>query len=89
LHPNVPNPFNPRTRIAFEVEHADVTMFLRIYDVLGRQVRTLVAGRRSVGPQSVEWDGRDDSGRDLASGIYVAQLQAAEHRQTQRLVLIR
>jgi hypothetical protein len=89
LHPNVPNPFNPRTRIAFEVEHADVTMFLRIYDVLGRQVRTLVAGRRSVGPQSVEWDGRDDSGRDLASGIYVAQLQAAEHRKTQRLVLIR
>ena len=89
LHPSVPNPFNPMTRLAFDVERDDVTVFLDVFDVLGRHVRSLVAERREVGRQYVEWDGRDDAGRSLASGVYVARLQAAENMQTQRMVLIR
>ena len=89
LHANVPNPFNPNTRIAFDVERDDVTVFLDIFDVMGRQVRSLVAGRQDVGQQSIGWDGRDDGGRRLASGVYVVRLRAAGYTQTQRMVLIR
>jgi hypothetical protein len=89
LHPNVPNPFNPVTRIAFEVARADATIRLEVFDVQGRLVRTLVHGRREVGRQSVQWFGRDDHGRALASGVYVARLQAGGTTQTQRMVLVR
>ncbi|MFN2370222.1 MAG: S8 family serine peptidase, partial [Candidatus Krumholzibacteriia bacterium] len=69
----VPNPFNPATEIRFELP-AEARVSLRVYDVAGRLVRTLAAGRLPAGSHAVRWDGRDDRGRGAASGTYVARL---------------
>jgi len=65
-----PNPFNASTRIPFKVSDADVQVRLEIYDLLGRKVRTLVDGSRPVGSHLVTWNGRDENGAELASGVY-------------------
>lgn len=88
LHQNTPNPFNPSTTITFSLpESAPVT--LAIYDVNGRMVRTLVSGERAAGLHEVVWNGMDDNGRAVASGVYVYRLTAGEKIATQRLALIR
>ena len=66
---NYPNPFNPATKIVFRLER-DAQASLRIFDVHGRLVRTLVDSYLAAGQREVEWDGRDDHGRSLASGTY-------------------
>jgi len=71
---NYPNPFNPSTRITFRLER-DAQATLRVFDVHGRLVRTLVDSYLAAGPRTVEWDGRDDHGRSLASGTYYMRLQ--------------
>jgi len=83
-----PNPFNPQTAITYALPEAG-PMTLRIYDVDGRIIRTLVDGWSSAGPSSVPWNGRDDRGAQVASGVYFARLQAAGRAQTARLVLIK
>jgi predicted GH43/DUF377 family glycosyl hydrolase len=70
---NVPNPFNPRTTIRFELPVAS-TVRLDIYDAAGALVRTLLDGARGPGQHALEWDGTDRSGRGAASGIYFARL---------------
>jgi len=84
----VPNPFNPQTTILFTLPvegHVD----LHLYDVQGRLVRTLVSGVRPGGLNEARWDGRDDSGRSLASGTYFARLQAGGERSVRSMVLVR
>lgn len=71
---NYPNPFNPLTRISFRLER-DAQVSLRVYDVHGRLVRTLVDDYLAAGPRVVEWDGNDDQGRPRASGTYYLRLQ--------------
>ncbi|RKZ16324.1 hypothetical protein DRQ50_06295 [bacterium] len=84
----VPNPFNPSTRLEFELPR-DLTVNLGIYDVSGRLVRSLARGLREQGRHRIEWDGTDRSGRPVASGVYFARLVAGSYRQTRSLVLIR
>lgn len=69
LHQNYPNPFNPNTTIRFEIPKA-TKVYLMIYDILGREVTRLKQEQLGVGYHQVLWDGRDQAGRDLASGIY-------------------
>jgi hypothetical protein len=88
LHAAVPNPFNPRTRLSFDLERAGAVT-LDIVDVDGRHVRRLRAGPHPAGSSEVVWDGCDDAGRQVASGIYLATLRAAGILHTQRLVLLR
>ena len=71
---NYPNPFNPVTKIQFVLER-DAQISLRVFDVQGRAVRTLVNGYVAAGSRVVGWDGTDDSGRSLASGTYFVRLQ--------------
>lgn len=71
-----PNPFNPQTAIAYEVA-APGEGALTVHDVRGRLVRTLVAGELATGRHEVSWDGNDDSGQRVPSGLYVARLRAA------------
>ena len=71
---NYPNPFNPLTRISFRMER-DAQVSLRVYDVQGRLVRTLVDDYLAAGPRVVEWDGSDDRGLPAASGTYYLRLQ--------------
>jgi hypothetical protein len=88
LGQNVPNPFNPRTTIAFDVpERCSVT--LRIYGVDGREVATLVDETRDAGAYEVLWNGIDDRGTGAASGVYFYVLDAGGLRLTQKMALVR
>ena len=69
LHQNYPNPFNPLTTIRYDLPH-DSHVEIIIYDVLGRQVRTLVNKQVSAGYHSVVWGGKSDFGIPLGSGLY-------------------
>jgi hypothetical protein len=75
LLPNVPNPFNPRTALRFELD-VPARVELRVHDLRGRRVRVLEAGELPAGTHVRIWDGRDASGRDVASGVYLAELRA-------------
>jgi hypothetical protein len=79
-----PNPFNARTTLVFSVP-ADGTVVLNIYDLAGRLVRTLHSGRLAAGQHRMVWDGRDDAGRDSASGAYLIRLGWAD-RASNRVV---
>ena len=93
LSPNYPNPFNASTIIPFTVPavtlgdrpHVDMA----VYDLLGQKVRALVNEDLGPGVHRISWDGRDDHGRRLATGAYVYRLQAADHAQARKLLLIR
>ncbi len=88
LQPAAPNPFNPQTVLEFSIPAAgDVDLV--IYDVSGRLVHHLVQGMQTAGTHSVTWQGVDDQGRRLASGVYFARFVAAGISQTQRLVLVK
>ena len=73
LLPNLPNPFNPSTRIRFELERSGPVR-LEVVDARGRQVRTLVDGLRTPGLHEVVWNGRDHGGAPVASGVYRVRL---------------
>jgi M6 family metalloprotease-like protein len=89
LRQNYPNPFNPSTTIAFELPRREAVS-LTIYDVGGRKVRSLLIGDvREPGTHHVEWNGRDDGGGHVASGVYFCQLVTGAHRQSIRLVLLK
>jgi hypothetical protein len=88
LGQNAPNPFNPLTRITFSVA-ARGEVSLRIYDVAGRVLRTLVEGWREAGIYSEIWDGRGDDGIVLPSGVYFYSLKAGEFVATHKMVLLK
>ncbi len=88
LEQNYPNPFNPVTTFRYDLPHrAEVT--LTIYNILGRQVRTLVQGIVEPGYQSVTWDGTDDRGRPVSSGVYLYWIQAAGFTQARKMLLLK
>jgi hypothetical protein len=87
LLPAAPNPFNPRTELRFALPEP-ATVSLRVYDIKGGLVRTLVAGaHHAAGEHAVAWDGRDDTGRAAASGVYVVRLDAGGAHSAGRVVL--
>jgi hypothetical protein len=81
-----PNPFNPHTTIAFEVAH-EGHVRLGVYNVRGELVRMLVNEERPAGRHESVWDGRDDLGASVASGVYVAKLEALGMSATRKMVL--
>ena len=89
LAQNHPNPFNPATVIEFTVPEGGGEVFLEIFDVSGRLVRRLASGPRDAGTQSVIWQGRDESGRAVSSGVYYYRLRARDFEETRRMVLVR
>jgi plastocyanin len=90
LAQNVPNPFNPSTTIKFDVpEGTPVTVSLKVYDIRGRLVNTLVNDIRQSGTYSVFWDGTDDLGRQVPSGVYFYRMQAGDFMQTRKMVLLK
>jgi hypothetical protein len=88
LQGNVPNPFNPATTIVYELATA-TRVQLVVFDSRGRLVRTLLAGPRSAGPHRVVWDGRDDRGRPVSSGVYFTRMRTRDFEQTRRMTLLR
>ena len=88
LAQNYPNPFNAGTVFRFALP-ADADIDLSLYNLAGQQVATLVKGRRAGGTYTVRWDGHDDDGRALASGVYLYRLQVGMQVETRKLVLLR
>jgi hypothetical protein len=85
---NVPNPFNPETSIAYELPEA-VQVKLAIFNLVGQKVRGLVEEFKTAGRYDVRWDGKDDFGRDVGSGVYFYNLEAGAYSTTRRMLLIR
>lgn len=88
LSQNFPNPFNPETIISYQVPKP-VKVIIDIYNVLGQKVRTLVDGEMIEGAHSVKWDGKDDFGKHVSSGIYLYRITAGEFIQTKKMMLFR
>jgi hypothetical protein len=88
LLPPAPNPFNPATTLTFELVAAGPVR-LDVFAVDGRRIRTLVDARRPAGRHQITWHGRDDHGRSMASGVYLARLTHAGGKISRRLVLVR
>jgi len=88
LGQNMPNPFNPKTTIAFTLpEPTDVT--IEVYDVTGRRIVTLMSDRLEAGGHFVEWSGRGDNGEKVASGVYFYKLLAGDEEISKKMVLLK
>lgn len=88
LRQNYPNPFNASTLVPYALDSGG-PMELAVFDLLGRRMRVLLHGTAKAGEGAVRWDGRDDGGRAVASGVYLAVLDGAGQRQTRRMLLLR
>ena len=87
LEQNYPNPFNPATTISFQVpESAEGRIVLVVYDMLGRQVRSLMDKQAEPGYYSIQWDGLDDEGKIASSGVYLYRLKAGEFTATKKMI---
>lgn len=88
LHQNYPNPFNPTTTIRYNLaDNGNVR--LTVFNLKGQKVRILVNGHRPAGEHSVRWDGNDDSGRAVSSGLYFYRLETDKVRQTRKMILLK
>ncbi|OQY30057.1 MAG: hypothetical protein B6244_02010 [Candidatus Cloacimonetes bacterium 4572_55] len=85
---NYPNPFNPITTIIFEIPKTS-EVYMEIYDVSGKFVRNLVDKPMEIGYHSVVWDGVDEQGKDVSSGIYFYKIEAGKFENTKKMVLLR
>jgi len=88
LYQNYPNPFNPTTEIRYELSSQGFVS-LKVYNILGQKVRTLVNGFKPNGAHVVSWDGKNDSGVLLSSGVYFISLQQAPNVITKKAVLLK
>jgi hypothetical protein len=84
---NYPNPFNPTTTINYQLAGSG-EVELTIYNLLGQQIRTLVNAKQPAGFYKIEWNGRDDAGREVASGVYVYQLKTEGIIQNLKMILL-
>ena len=88
LHQNYPNPFNPITTLRYDLpEQANVNII--IYDMLGRDVRTLVNEKQEAGFKSVKWNGRNDMGQTVSAGMYFYRIQAGSFSKVQKMILLK
>ncbi len=86
LGQNYPNPFNPETTISYDLKAASQVV-LQIYNLQGQEVRTLVNGRQAAGVKTVRWDGKNNAGRALPSGLYIYRIAAGNFSATRKMVL--
>jgi hypothetical protein len=92
LSQNYPNPFNPSTTVTFDVPVAagsQQRITVTVYDLRGRRIRTLVDSRLEPGSHQVTWDGRDDRGETVDSGVFLCALQSAEGVVTRKMLLLK
>jgi len=88
LHQNYPNPFNPVTTLRYDLPENSLVN-VTVYDMLGRQVKTLINQTQDAGYKSLIWDATNDYGKPVSAGIYLYQIQAGEYIQTKKMVLLK
>jgi hypothetical protein len=88
LAANYPNPFNPKTSIRFSLAKTGPAE-LQVFDAAGRLVRQLLSGTSAAGEHVVTWDGRDDAGAPMSSGLYFYRLSAEERNETRKMLLLK
>ena len=88
LSPNFPNPFNPQTTIKFEISKTAYTT-IKIYNTLGKEIATLINEYLPSGEKEISWDGKDNNGNIVSSGVYFIQMTAGSYRQTMKAVLLK
>jgi len=94
LHTAYPNPFNPITSIRFDLPEESIVV-LKIYDLMGREVKTLIDGTENAGFKNIMWDSKDKNGRPVPSGMYLYRLDAIsnesdkELHETRKMVLMK
>ena len=88
LHQNYPNPFNPITTLQYDLPENGLVN-VTVYDMLGRQVKTLINQTQEAGYKSVIWNATNDYGKPVSAGIYLYQIQAGEYMQTKKMVLLK
>lgn len=89
LHPNFPNPFNPSTTLTFDVPGTKERIDLIVYDLLGKKVKTLFSGKLNRGRFQQKWDGRNEAGLEMPSGVYFAVLKSNTYRKAVKMMLLR
>ena len=88
LYPNYPNPFNPTTKITYDlVNTSDVR--LEIYDLVGRKINTLVNQIQNAGHYSIIWNANDQVGNQVSAGVYLFRLQADKQTLTRKMILMK
>tara|TARA_B100000315_G_scaffold259628_1_gene316404 strand:+ start:505 stop:2604 length:2100 start_codon:yes stop_codon:yes gene_type:complete len=88
LYPNYPNPFNPLTALRYELPVKSQVVF-SVYDIQGREIKTLVSATQEPGVKSVIWNGTDSFGRPVSAGVYLYQIQIGNFVQTQKMILLK
>lgn len=88
LEQNYPNPFNPTTTISYQLPRAE-TVRIIIYDLTGRQVQELLYENKEAGSYSVEWNGNNQIGQRVSSGLYIYQISAGKFSQTRKMVFVK
>jgi hypothetical protein len=88
LFPNYPNPFNPVTTIRYQVPN-ETMVRITIYNLLGQEIRTLIHESKPPGMHQVQWDGHNEGGKSMASGVYWLQMEAAQFRKELKLLLLK
>ena len=88
LEQNFPNPFNPFTTLRYDLPE-DSFVNITIYDMMGRQVKTLINGLQTPGYKTVQWDATNDKNRPVSAGLYLYTIQAGEFRQVRKMVLLK
>ncbi len=88
IHQNHPNPFNPVTTIRYDLPE-DGLVNITIYDMMGRQINTLVSIVQQAGFKSIKWDATDSFGKPVSAGVYLYSIEVGEFRQTKKMVLLK
>ncbi|RLC58267.1 MAG: hypothetical protein DRH89_01540 [Candidatus Cloacimonadota bacterium] len=86
---NYPNPFNPATTISFSVTQTSSFVNLDIYNIKGQKVKQLISDQLSAGQRTVIWNGTDDNGKSVSSGIYFYKLKTANFEKTKKMIFLK
>ncbi len=85
---NYPNPFNPETTICYSLKTAGLTQ-IYIYNLMGQRIRTLLEMQQATGLQQIRWDGRDDHGEMMSSGVYLYSIQTPDFAETKKMIMLK
>ena len=88
VYPAYPNPFNPVTTLRYDLPE-DASVNITIYDMMGRQVKTLINNQQSAGSKLIRWSATNQSGREMSAGLYLYRIQAGKFNQTRKVLLLK